>query len=614
VRCRAIYTVNNTVNHSSDRGGSLAAATAYSPPLRYRSLLLTPRRRGCPFHFDKIADAHRLMADSNGNTSSSPYTRTIDLRTKTVREKRQKKAQERLTEASGKELDALDPDNLPDRVQQAMRATGWKDLMDVQKQAIPYVLAERDLIVQSRTGSGKTGAFLLPLFEVLDAQRSEPQALILTPTRELAKQIYEEFEQMKTATRETFDLEAVLVYGGVGYGPQIRAFKQGVQVIIGTPGRVLDHLNKKNLILDKLDVLILDEADEMLSMGFYPDMKEIKSFLPDDRISCLFSATVPPKVRALGNEFLRDPSFLSLSTGQVSVEEIEHRYYIVDKMDKDRALTRLIEWENPESAIVFCNTKREVEYLTNFLSNYGYHASDISGDLSQKDREKAMKQIRDGKLRFLVATDVAARGIDISELSHVFQYDAPDDPDWYIHRSGRTARAGRSGTAITLVAFDEEFKVKNVEKEYGVDFTEGELPDEDALGERVAERLATLLRERFEQKPRLVQERVSRFEPTVEALAESHPALLAMLVDEVYFSHLEAQREHSRFAEAEADTGTAPDGASAAKASDERGQKRGRNPGKQRNKKQGNTRGSGRGKGRSGRRKGNRGSRNKGRS
>jgi ATP-dependent RNA helicase DeaD len=560
------------------------------------------------------------MADSNDKTSndntsngssSSPYTRTIDLRTKTVREKRQKKAQERLTEASGTELDALDPNNLPDRVQQAMRATGWKDLMDVQKQAIPYVLAERDLIVQSRTGSGKTGAFLLPLFEVLDAQRNEPQALILTPTRELAKQIYEEFEQMKTATRETFDLEAVLVYGGVGYGPQIRAFKQGVQVIIGTPGRVLDHLNKKNLILDKLDVLILDEADEMLSMGFYPDMKEIKSFLPDDRISCLFSATVPPKVRALGNEFLRDPSFLSLSTGQVSVEEIEHRYYIVDKMDKDRALTRLIEWENPESAIVFCNTKREVEYLTNFLSNYGYHASDISGDLSQKDREKAMKQIRDGKLRFLVATDVAARGIDISELSHVFQYDAPDDPDWYIHRSGRTARAGRSGTAITLVAFDEEFKVKNVEKEYGVDFTKGELPDEDALGERVAERLATLLRERFEKKPRLVQERVSRFEPTVETLAESHPALLAMLVDEVYFSHLEAQRERSRFDEAEADADAAPDGASAAEARDDkRKQTRNSNQSKSRGKK----RGSGRGKGRSGRRSGNRGSRNKGRS
>ncbi len=537
------------------------------------------------------------MADTNDNASeqpkSSPYKQVIDLRTKTVREKRQKRAQDRLTEAGGEELEAITEDTLPDRIQQAMRAAGWRELMDVQKQAIPYMVNKRDIIVQSRTGSGKTGAFLLPLFEVLDAREKEPQALILTPTRELAKQIYEEFEQMKTATQETFDLEAVLVYGGVGYGPQIRAFKQGVQVIIGTPGRVLDHLNKKKLVLDSVRVLILDEADEMLSMGFYPDMKEIKGFLPEERISCLFSATVPPKVRALGNEFLKDPNFLSLSTGQVSVEAIDHRYYVVDKMEKDRALTRLIEWENPESAIIFCNTKREVEYLTTFLSNYGYHASDISGDLSQKEREKAMGEIRAGKLRFLVATDVAARGIDISELSHVFQYDAPDDPDWYIHRSGRTARAGKSGTAITLVAFDEVFKVKNVEKEYGVNFTEGELPSEDEVGRKVADRIKGLLQKRFDAKPRLVQERASRFTPTAELLVEESPELVASLLDEVYFSFLEEQRERSRYEEEEENS------------AENQGSKDGGNRSK--------SRGKGRGKGRRNRGRG-RGSRNKRRS
>jgi ATP-dependent RNA helicase DeaD len=293
--------------------------------------------------------------------------------------------------------------------------------MPVQQKAIPYLLARRDVIVQSKTGSGKTGAFLLPLFELLSAEERHVQALVLTPTRELARQIYEEFERI----RDKSGIEAVVIYGGVRYGPQLQALRSGVQLVVGTPGRILDHLQQGNLDLGRIRLLVLDEADEMLSMGFYPDMRQLRRYLARDRQSCMFSATMPPRVRNLAEEFLNKPGFLSLSVGNVGVNEIEHRYYRVDAMQKDRILVRLIEMENPESAIIFANTKRDVEYLGAYLHNSGYNAAIISGDLSQAARERVMSRIRAGALKFLVATDVAARGIDITDLSHVFVYDVP---------------------------------------------------------------------------------------------------------------------------------------------------------------------------------------------
>ncbi|MFO8232887.1 MAG: DEAD/DEAH box helicase, partial [Longimonas sp.] len=226
------------------------------------------------------------MADS----SSASFTNVIDLTSKGQRQKRQEEVGE--LQEPEEPLDEITAHDLPDQVEQAMRAAGWDDLMEVQRKALPYLIAGRDLIVQSRTGSGKTGAFLLPLFDRLDSSQKEAQALILTPTRELARQVHEEFERMKIATPETNDLEAALIYGGVGYGPQIKALKGGAQVIIGTPGRVLDHLKKKNFRAKTVRLFILDEADEMLSMGFYPDMKEIRDYLSRDRQSCMFSATM----------------------------------------------------------------------------------------------------------------------------------------------------------------------------------------------------------------------------------------------------------------------------------------------------------------------------------
>ena len=458
--------------------------------------------------------------------SESPYTNVIDLTSKAQEEKRREEVDGGLREPDPP-LDEITASDLPDQVDQAMRAAGWDDLMPVQRKALPYMLAHRDLIVQSQTGSGKTGAFLLPLFELLDPDKKEQQVLILTPTRELARQIHEEFERMKIATPETNKLEAALVYGGVSYNPQIEALKKGAQVVIGTPGRTLDHLKKKNFVADNVRMLILDEADEMLSMGFYPDMKDIVGFLPQKRESHMFSATMPPKVRSVSREFLDDPGFLSLSSDRVSVEEIKYRYYLVSPMEKDRVLERLLELEDPDSALIFANTKREVRYLARFLENAGYDVDQMSGDLSQPKREEALDRLREGDLRLLVATDVAARGIDVSDLSHVFIYDVPQDHEYIIHRSGRTARAGKEGTTIVLATHEDEFELKRMANTYDIDIERAELPEDP-------HRTATeLLEERYDEAKEELED-IGAFVPLVRELSEDRPELLASLVHELY--------------------------------------------------------------------------------
>jgi ATP-dependent RNA helicase DeaD len=460
------------------------------------------------------------------DTSQSPYTNVIDLTSKAQEEKRREETDGGLREPDPP-LDEITAGELPGQVDQVMRAAGWDDLMPVQRKALPYILDRRDLIVQSQTGSGKTGAFLLPLFELLDPDKKEQQVLILTPTRELARQIHEEFERMKIATPETNKLEAALVYGGVSYNPQIEALKEGAQVVIGTPGRTLDHLKKKNFIAKHVRMLILDEADEMLSMGFYPDMKDIVDFLPQKRESHMFSATMPPKVRSVAREFLDDPGFLSLSSDRVSVEEIKYRYYLVTPMEKDRVLEQLLELEEPESALIFANTKREVRYLDRFLSNAGYDVDQMSGDLSQRKREQALDRLREGDLRLLVATDVAARGIDVSDLSHVFIYDVPQDHEYIIHRSGRTARAGKEGTTIVLATHEDEFELKRMANTYDIDIEKAELPDDP-------HRTATeLLEDRYEEMREELDD-IDEFVPLVRELSEDRPELLASLVTELY--------------------------------------------------------------------------------
>lgn len=252
----------------------------------------------------------------------------------------------------------------------------------------------------------------------------------------------------------------------------------------------------------------------------------------------MFSATMPKRVRYLSKKFLNDPGFLSLSSGNVSVDAIEHRYYRVDRMAKDRILARLIEMENPDSAIIFANTKRDVEYLGQFLQNFGYDADSISGDLSQRAREKVMKKIRDGRLRFLVATDVAARGIDITDLSHVIQYDLPQDPEYYVHRAGRTARAGKTGTAITLITIEEQRNLLALGQRYAIPMSQHDVPDEKDVEQRVTERLTVVLESNFRDKSNMEKERLQRFKPLVDALSAEEPELLAMLLDDLYHESL----------------------------------------------------------------------------
>ena len=466
------------------------------------------------------------MADSR---KKNAYTSVIDLTTRAQEQRSAEQVKSEFVEPDPRLEDATVA-SLPERLQNAVRAAGWEKLMPVQQKSIPYLIAGRDMIVQSRTGSGKTGAFLLPLFRTLDADRRDTQALILSPTRELARQIFEEFERI----RGNDDLEACVIYGGVKYGPQLDALKSGVQVVIGTPGRILDHLQQGNLKLKTLKQLVLDEADEMLSMGFYPDMLKLLRYLPDERQSCMFSATMPHRVRSLASKFLNDPGFLSLSTGSVGVGAIEHEYFRVEKMQKDSVLVRLIEMENPESAIIFANTKRDVEYVDQFLRNSGYDAASISGDLSQAAREKVMARIKKGNLKFLVATDVAARGIDISDLSHVIMYDVPQDAEYYVHRSGRTARAGKTGKALILTTIEDHRNLLAIGQRYGITMSKTDVPTEEDVTERVTERLTVELEARLRDRTNLERKRLMRFKGMVEDLASEEPDLLAMMLDDLY--------------------------------------------------------------------------------
>ncbi len=432
--------------------------------------------------------------------------------------------------------DAIPPvslNNLSPKMQAAVIRAGWTELAPVQARAIPYMLAKRDLMVQARTGSGKTGAFILPLLDQIDPSRKTCQTLVLVPTRELAQQVSKE---AKLLTGDS-GFRTVAVYGGTSYKPQIEGFKMGAHLVVGTPGRVLDHLIKRNLSLDNLQTLIYDEADRMMSMGFYPDMVRVQEFMPNRTANgYMFSATIPVHVIRLANQFLNKPGFLSLSRDTVHVEDTEHVYYLTPGMDKDRALVRILEFETPNQAIIFCNTKARVDYVTAVLLRFGYNADQISSDLSQNARDKVIDRLRNGKLRFLVATDVAARGIDIPDLSHVIQYEPPDDLEAYIHRAGRTGRAGATGTAITLINHNEKRQLNRIAAHYTIEIEERPLPGIEDVENLVAQRLIVQLEARLRDRDRLQIERMQRFAPMAKQLAldEDGLALLTMLLDDTY--------------------------------------------------------------------------------
>ena len=410
-------------------------------------------------------------------------------------------------------------DMLPEEQKAVLAQHGWTDLMPVQRKTIPYMLAARDMLVQSKTGSGKTGAYVLPLLQVIVRDHVFPQALILVPTRELCLQVQDEIEKLSAGT----GIRSVAIFGGVSYEPQLKALKNGVHIIVATPGRLMDHVQRGNV--DFLDIrdLILDEADEMLSMGFYPDMQKIRRYLPKQIACTMFSATIPQTVKSLAREFQRPSAeFLSLSYDKVIANNLEHRWYPCDVMDKDSMTIKVLEYYNPESCMIFCNKKSDVSYLE-------------SGDVAQNMREKTLNAFRDKKLRILICTDVAARGIDVDHVTHVIVYDHPDDHEVYVHRSGRTARAGRSGLCISLITPVEEIDMKQTAADFGINFIKMDVPTNEEIAKKVSERVrAKLEQEKNHFGGQKARERISRVIPLVKELAngtEEDQMLLAYLVD-----------------------------------------------------------------------------------
>ncbi len=423
--------------------------------------------------------------------------------------------------------------DLPLMLKEACVRAGWANLLPVQSRAIPYLLAGRNLMVESQTGTGKTGAFLLPILQMLDIDEPVCQALVLVPTRELALQVFGEAEILGGA----IGVKTALVYGGVKYGPQLDAFRQGAQLVVGTPGRILDHLLKKTLLLDGLKMMVFDEADRMLSMGFYPDMLRIQQFIPKRGVNgCMFSATFPVQVVRLAGEFLHNPEFLSLSQEHIHAPQTEHIYYEVPGMQRERSLIRIIEVENPVSAIIFCNQKSTVHFVSVVLKRFGYNADELSSDLSQSARERVMGRLRKRELRLLVATDVAARGIDIHELSHVIQYEPPEDPELYVHRAGRTGRVEATGVAISMVAGMEKYKLLDICRSYNIALREKSLPADEDVQSIVSQRVIALLEAKLRAMDNLQNERIRRFVLLGRSMAEAEEdnPLIAMLLDDYY--------------------------------------------------------------------------------
>lgn len=438
-------------------------------------------------------------------------------------------------------LPPMDFSDYSPELAKAIADKGWEKAMPVQAGVAPYLLKGMDVIVQSKTGSGKTAAFLLPICEKLAKSERTCQALILIPTRELAQQVYNELLTLS----DNIDVDGVAIYGGSSYKPQFEALNSGVRIVIGTPGRILDHLVRGSLNLKNLKFLVFDEADEMLSMGFYKDMVRIGEFLPKKRATAMFSATMPESVKRLAGRFLHEPEFLCFSGDGVHVSNMDHLYYISDSMQKDRVMMKIIEMEDPGSAIIFCNTKSEVEYVASLLKRFGYDADQISGDLGQNAREAVMAKLKRSSLRFLVATDVAARGIDISNLEYVFIYDMHKDTDQYIHRAGRTARAGNRGIAISLVNQMEAIDLKKFARKAGISLEERQIPTDEQVQNLLCEKLSGRLESDLRDFSTAQKERSKRYAGVLREISEAGSAeeIFLMLLDSYHQTLIKKGRE-----------------------------------------------------------------------
>ena len=359
----------------------------------------------------------------------------------------------------------------------ALASMGFESPTDIQVEAIPPLLAGRDVIGQAKTGTGKTAAFGVPLVHRADGTRRKTQALVLVPTRELAEQVCGEVNEIG----QFKGVHATAIYGGAGFGPQIQDLKDGVQVVVGTPGRIMDHMRRGNLKLDHVSMFVLDEADRMLDMGFIDDIKWVLARTPRGAQKLLFSATMPMSILNLAKEVMRNPLTLMVSEDDLTIEGVDQVYYNVGYRNKVWALYRVLEAEKPALAFVFCRTKMEADKVWRLLEAHGFNAEALHGDMTQSARNKVMENVRESKTKILVATDVLARGIDVTHCSHVINYDIPEDPEWYVHRIGRTGRMGRLGKAITFVTREESRAILDIENAAGTKVVLQDVPEPEHL-------------------------------------------------------------------------------------------------------------------------------------
>ncbi len=370
---------------------------------------------------------------------------------------------------------------LAEPIMKALQDVGYETATPIQEAAIPAALRGRDIIGTAQTGTGKTAAFALPLLSKINLKLPAPQVLVLTPTRELAIQVAEAFQKYAVHLK---GFHVLPIYGGADYGPQLRGLRRGAHVIVGTPGRVMDHMEREALSLDSLTCLVLDEADEMLRMGFKEDVEWVLDRIPEERQISLFSATIPAEIRSLSKRYLNDPVEVTIKARTTTVEATRQRYWLVSGIHKLDALTRILEAETYEGIIIFVRTKIATLELAEKLAARGFAAAPLNGDIAQTQRERTIDQLRTGKLNILVATDVAARGLDVERVSHVINYDIPYDVESYIHRIGRTGRAGRSGEAILFVAPKERRILQVIERATRQQIPLMELPTTDLINDR----------------------------------------------------------------------------------------------------------------------------------
>jgi len=397
---------------------------------------------------------------------------------------------------------------------EALNDLGYEKPSPIQAECIPHLLSGRDVLGMAQTGSGKTAAFSLPLLHNIDPELRAPQILVLAPTRELAVQVAEAMTEFSKHMR---GVNVVALYGGQRYDVQLRALRQGPQIVVGTPGRLLDHLKRGTLDLSKLSGLVLDEADEMLRMGFIEDVETIMAQIPEGHQTALFSATMPEAIRRITRRFMKDPQEVRIQSSVTTRPDISQSYWSVYGMRKNEALVRFLEAEDFDAAIIFVRTKNATLEVAEALERSGYNSAALNGDMNQSLREQTLERLKDGRLDILIATDVAARGLDVERISLVVNYDIPMDSESYVHRIGRTGRAGRAGRALLFVENRERRLLRNIERTMKLTIPEAELPNADLLGKRRLEKFAAKVQQQLESSD-LDQYRalLAQIQPTVE--------------------------------------------------------------------------------------------------